>query len=73
MNINDKIMVVTGASSGIGAATARAAGRDRARLVLLARNQATLEEVAEDSGTICEALPKLRCGATGKVILAIAL
>ena len=27
MNINDKIMVVTGASSGIGAATAKAAAR----------------------------------------------
>ena len=48
MNINGRIMVVTGASSGIGAATARAAGRERARLVLLARNQAKLEEVAED-------------------------
>jgi short-subunit dehydrogenase len=48
VNINGRIMVVTGASSGIGAATARAAGRERARLVLLARNQAKLEEVAED-------------------------
>lgn len=48
MNINGRIVVVTGASSGIGAATARAAGRERARLVLLARNQAKLEEVAED-------------------------
>ena len=48
MNLNNKIMVVTGASSGIGAATAKAAGRERARLVLLARNQAKLEEVAED-------------------------
>ena len=48
MNINGRIMVITGASSGIGAATARAAGRERARLVLLARNQANLEEVAGD-------------------------
>ena len=48
MNLNDKIMVVTGASSGIGAATARAAARENARLVLLARNQAKLDSVAED-------------------------
>jgi short-subunit dehydrogenase len=48
MNLNDKIMVISGASSGIGAATARAAARERARLVLLARNQAKLEEVAEE-------------------------
>jgi short-subunit dehydrogenase len=48
MNINGRIMVVTGASSGIGAATAKAAAGGGATLVLLARNQAKLEEVAED-------------------------
>ena len=48
MKLDGKIMVITGASSGIGAATARAAGRERARLVLLARNQAKLEEVADE-------------------------
>jgi NADP-dependent 3-hydroxy acid dehydrogenase YdfG len=48
MTLDGKIMVVTGASSGIGTATARAAGRERARLVLLARNQAKLEEVADE-------------------------
>jgi short-subunit dehydrogenase len=58
MNLNNKIMVVTGASSGIGAATARAAARDGAKLVLLARNQAKLEEVAEEirrSGKVANA------------------
>jgi uncharacterized protein len=48
MNLNDKIMVITGASSGIGAATARAAAHDGARVVLLARTQSKLESVAED-------------------------
>ena len=48
MNLNDKIMVITGASSGIGAATARAAAQEGARLVLLARTQSKLENVAED-------------------------
>ena len=48
MNLNNKIMVVTGASSGIGAATARAAAQEGAKLVLLARSQAKLESVVED-------------------------
>ena len=48
MNLNDKIMVITGASSGIGTATARAAAREGARVVLLARTQSKLESVAED-------------------------
>ena len=48
MNLNDKIMVITGASSGIGAATAGAAAREGARVVLLSRNQSKLESVAED-------------------------
>ena len=48
MNINDKIMVITGASSGIGAATARAAAQEGAKVVLLARTQSKLEQVAQD-------------------------
>ena len=34
MNIDGAVVLITGASSGIGAATARAASRDGARLVL---------------------------------------
>ena len=48
MNLNGKIMVITGASSGIGAATAKAAGRENARLVLWLETRAELEKVAED-------------------------
>ena len=48
MNLNGKIMVITGASSGIGAATARAAAQEGASVVLLARSQSKLETVAED-------------------------
>lgn len=41
-----KHVLITGASSGIGAALARAYARDGMRLSLTARNQARLEEVA---------------------------
>ncbi|RIJ52722.1 SDR family NAD(P)-dependent oxidoreductase, partial [Clavibacter phaseoli] len=39
MQIQDAVVVVTGASSGIGAATARAAARAGARVVLAARRE----------------------------------
>ncbi|HYF61675.1 MAG TPA: SDR family NAD(P)-dependent oxidoreductase [Herpetosiphonaceae bacterium] len=46
MKIKDTIAVVTGASSGIGAATARLLAARRARVVLLARGAGPLEELA---------------------------
>jgi short-subunit dehydrogenase len=44
--IPEQVIVLTGASSGIGLATAQAAARQGARLVLAARSQQTLHEIS---------------------------
>ncbi len=44
--LGEQVMVITGATSGIGLATARMAAEAGARLVLAARSGADLEEVA---------------------------
>ncbi|WP_163864560.1 SDR family oxidoreductase [Myxococcus eversor] len=46
----DKVIVITGASGGIGAGLARVAGARGAKLVLAARRRAELEVVANRSG-----------------------
>ena len=46
----DRVLLITGASSGIGAATARHASADGWRVVLAARSQERLEELAEKLG-----------------------
>jgi short-subunit dehydrogenase len=44
--VADQVIVITGASSGIGLATAEAAAKKGARLVLAARSERTLNEIA---------------------------
>ncbi|MHB1327538.1 MAG: SDR family oxidoreductase, partial [Gemmatimonadales bacterium] len=45
--LNGKVIVITGASSGIGAAIAQRVTRDGATAILVARRSRTLQEVAE--------------------------
>lgn len=49
--IEEQVIVVTGASSGIGLATAEAAARQGAKVVLTARSERTLEEIAARLGS----------------------
>jgi len=58
-----RVAVVTGASSGIGAATARALARRGWRCVLVARRRELLERVAAESGGIAEPCDLLDRGA----------
>lgn len=48
MDIKGKVVIVTGASSGIGEATARQFGREGARVVLAARRVDRLESLAQE-------------------------
>lgn len=49
--MNSKVMLITGASSGIGKATALRAGKEGFKLVLTARRKEALDELVKEIGT----------------------
>ncbi|MGB1263881.1 MAG: SDR family NAD(P)-dependent oxidoreductase [Cognaticolwellia sp.] len=51
-DFNGKTVIITGASAGVGAATARAFAQLGANLVLVARGQAALDTITEELSTI---------------------
>ena len=55
--LSDKVVVITGASSGIGRATARALARCGARIALAARSTDKLQELATELGDRAAAFP----------------
>lgn len=56
-SLKGKVVIITGASSGIGAATARALARLGCRLVLAARSAEKLQSLAEELGEESLAVP----------------
>lgn len=61
--MNDPVMLITGASSGIGAETARQAVKAGYRVVLAARSEERVSRLAEDLGGADHALA-VRCDVT---------
>lgn len=52
MRIAGSTILITGASSGIGACTARGAARAGARVILVGRDRPRLEKIAEETGGV---------------------
>lgn len=49
-NVENKVIIITGASSGIGEETARVLAREGAKVVLSARREERLKKLADEIG-----------------------
>jgi NAD(P)-dependent dehydrogenase (short-subunit alcohol dehydrogenase family) len=75
--LNGKVAIITGASSGIGRATAKLFAREGARLVVAARRQAELEslvaEIAAEGGEAVALAGDVRSESYAKALVALAV
>lgn len=55
--IKDKVVVITGASSGIGEASAKLLAQNGAKVVLGARRESRLQEIVDDIKKMEDRLP----------------
>lgn len=56
-NLSDNVCVITGGSSGIGEATAKALIAEGAKVILVARSADKIEKLADQLGSNAEAIP----------------
>jgi NAD(P)-dependent dehydrogenase (short-subunit alcohol dehydrogenase family) len=57
MNLKERVVVITGASRGLGREIARLYARAGAKLVLVARGDGELQEIAKELSAVTEVLP----------------
>lgn len=76
LEIKGKVIVITGASSGIGAAIARHLAREGARVVLGARREERLKDLAEEiqrsGGEVAYSIADVKCRDNLKRLVALA-
>ena len=68
MTFEGKAVIVTGASSGIGDATARAFAKEKANVLLVGRSKGKLEETAEEIGAHYIAIDQTKEAAAEQII-----